>query len=121
MSPESSAPLTDALETARVTLVTIIAPITLSDTILNDLRDIGVTGYTTWKVDGFGTHGTRELGLNDEPNIHIDTLVSAEIARAILGRMNHESRRRRAGRVCARGGSSPWASLPVMMASERRR
>jgi nitrogen regulatory protein PII len=91
MSLESNTPLADALETASITLVTIIAPITLSDALLNDLRDIGVTGYTTWKVDGFGTHGTREFGLNDEPNIHIDTLVSAEIARAILARMNTRS------------------------------
>ena len=83
--------MADAFETAKVTLVTIIAPITLSDGLLNDLRDIGVTGYTTSKVDGFGKHGTREFGLNDEPNVRIDTLVSAEIARTILGRMNARS------------------------------
>ena len=91
MSIETNTPLADALETARVTLVTIIAPITLSEALLNDLRDIGVSGYTTSKVDGFGKHGTREFGLNDEPNVRIDTLVSAEIARTILGRMNARS------------------------------
>ena len=80
--------MANALETASVKLVTIIAPCTLEDTILAELVEIGVTGYTTVKVHGHGKHGARRLGLFDEPNIRIDTLVSAELARAILGRMD---------------------------------
>ena len=83
--------MADALKTASVKLVTIIVPITLADAILKDLREVGVTGYTTAKVDGWGKHGARQFGLSDEPNIRIDTLVSAEMARVILGRMDSRS------------------------------
>ncbi|HWZ88202.1 MAG TPA: hypothetical protein VNW92_05110 [Polyangiaceae bacterium] len=83
--------MTDELQTASVKLVTIIAPITLRDTIVNDLQEIGATGYSTVKVDGWGKHGTRQFGLNDEPNIRIDTLVSSDAARAILARMDARS------------------------------
>jgi|CZKU01.1.fsa_nt_gi hypothetical protein len=83
--------MADSLETASVKLVTIIAPCTLGDAIVSELREIGVTGYTTANVDGWGEHGMRQFGLNDEPNIRIDTLVSAELARAILGRMDARS------------------------------
>ena len=51
--------MADPLEIANVKLVTIIAPITLGDTILNDLQQVGVTGYTTTTVDGWGKHGAR--------------------------------------------------------------
>jgi hypothetical protein len=83
--------MADPLEIANVKLVTIIAPITLGDTILNDLQQVGVTGYTTTTVDGWGKHGARQFGLNDEPNIRVDTLVSPELAHAILERMNARS------------------------------
>ena len=73
-----------AVETASVKLVTILGPITLGDTILAELRELGVTGYTTATAHGWGEHGARQFGLNEEPNIRIDTLVSAEMARAIL-------------------------------------
>jgi nitrogen regulatory protein PII len=76
--------MADPFETANMKLVTIIAPITQGDTILSDLRQLGVTGYTTTTVDGWGKHGSRQFGLNDEPNIRIDILVFAELAHAIL-------------------------------------
>jgi len=76
--------MADALETANVKLVTIIAPITLADAIASDLRDLGVSGCTMAKVEGWGKHGARQFGLNDEPNIRVETLVSAEVCRTIL-------------------------------------
>lgn len=83
--------MADPEQTARVRLVTIIAPCWLGETLLKDLREIGVTGYTTAKVDGWGGHGPRRFGLTDEPNIRIDTLVSTELARLILERMDAKS------------------------------
>ena len=80
--------MANSVETASVKLVTILAPVTLGDAIVNELRQIGVTGYTTSQVNGWGQHGTRQFGLNDEPNIRIDTLVSAELARVILARID---------------------------------
>lgn len=80
--------MADSVETASVKLVTIMAPVTLGDEIANELREMGVTGYTTSQANGWGKHGTRAFGLNDEPNIRIDTLVSAELARAILARID---------------------------------
>ena len=83
--------MADRLETASVKLVTTIAPITLADTLASELREIGVTGYTTAKVSGWGQHGTRRFGLSDEPNIRIETLASAELARAILSSVDARS------------------------------
>jgi hypothetical protein len=83
--------MTDSFETAGVTLVTIVVPITLADGIVSDLRELGVTGYTTVKANGWGQHGTREFGLNDEPNLRIETLVSAKIARTILALIDAKS------------------------------
>jgi hypothetical protein len=42
-------------------------------------------------VNGWGKHGTRHFGFDDEPNVHIDTLVSADLARVILEHMDARS------------------------------
>ena len=83
--------MADQSNTASVKLITIIAPSTVRDTILEDLRGLGVTGYTTMTVNGWGKHGARHFGFDDEPNVRIDTLVSADVARLILERMDARS------------------------------
>jgi hypothetical protein len=80
--------MADTVATASVKLVTIMAPVTLGDRIVAELRDIGVTGYTTARANGWGGHGARQFGLSEEPNIRIDTLVSVEMACAILARID---------------------------------
>ena len=42
------------VETAQMTLVTIIAELALQDRLLSDLKALGATGYTFASVDGRG-------------------------------------------------------------------
>jgi nitrogen regulatory protein PII len=71
-------------QTAKVKLVTIVAAFQLADRIASDLRNLGVSGYTKTRADGWGAHGTRQAGFIDGSNVRFDTLVPAELASAIL-------------------------------------
>jgi nitrogen regulatory protein P-II 2 len=75
------------VQTARVTLVTIIAAFELEDRLVQDLRRLGVRGYTLGKVDGRGLHGSRMAGLVDAPNLRLEALVDAQMAARILERI----------------------------------
>jgi hypothetical protein len=82
--------MSEPFETAKVKLVTIIAPYSLGDHIAGDLKTMGVGGFTTMKADGWGSHGPRHFGLVDGANVRFETLVSAELAREILERVLRE-------------------------------
>jgi nitrogen regulatory protein PII len=73
------------VDTAKLALVTIIAASELEDHVIEDLRKLGVKGYTTGKVNGRGTHGPREAGLFDTPNQRIEVLVAPALGRQLLG------------------------------------
>jgi nitrogen regulatory protein PII len=75
------------VETARVSLVTVIAAFELEDRLVHDLRALGVKWYTTGKVDGRGLHGARMAGLTDAPNMRLEALVPAEVAGRVLQRL----------------------------------
>ena len=76
------------VETAKVSLITIIAAFELQDRLVKDLHRLGVKGYTVGKVQGAGVHGPRMAGLADAPNLRIEVLVSDEVARRILDRVS---------------------------------
>jgi hypothetical protein len=76
--------MTDAIETAKLKLVTVIASFELGNRVASELRELGVSGYTKAKADGWGVHGAREWGFVDGANVRVDTLVNAELARKIL-------------------------------------
>ena len=56
------------VETARITLVTIIAQFALQERLLVDLKLLGATGYTFASVDGRGRHGRRMRSITDAGN-----------------------------------------------------
>jgi nitrogen regulatory protein PII len=74
-------------QTAKVTLVTVVAVFELEDRLVKDLTALGVHGYTRGKVEGFGLHGPRMAGLVDASNMRIEMLVSSELADRILDRL----------------------------------
>jgi len=74
-------------ETAKVTLVTVVAVFEIEDRLVKDLRALGVRGYTLGRVDGFGLHGRRMAGLVDAPNMRLEMLVSPALAEKILERI----------------------------------
>ena len=76
--------MTDSFETAKVKLVTILASFEFGEQIADELRALGVSGYTKTKADGWGLHGSRQFGIVDGANVRIDILVGAELAQKIL-------------------------------------
>jgi nitrogen regulatory protein P-II 2 len=75
------------VETAKVTLVTVVAVYEIEERLVRDLRALGVRGYTVGKVDGRGLHGHRMAGLVDAPNMRLEMLVPASLAPRILERI----------------------------------
>ena len=75
------------MKTARVALVTVIAAFELEDRLVEDLKRLGVKGYTLGKVDGRGVHGAVMSGLVDAPNLRLEMLVSHAVAARVLERI----------------------------------
>lgn len=75
------------VDTARAKLITIIASSELQDRLEHDLRRLGATGYSVWKVDGRGQKGPRTRGMFDIGNVRIETVVALAKAEAILAHL----------------------------------
>lgn len=63
--------------------VTIVAESLLRDRLLDLLRKHGASGWSIAAVEGEGSRGNRTSDFEGR-NIHIDTIVSAETADAIM-------------------------------------
>lgn len=74
-------------QTARVKLVTVIAVFEIEERLMKDLTALGVKGLTLCNVNGRGLHGPQMSGLTDAPNLHVEMLVSSELATRILDRI----------------------------------
>jgi nitrogen regulatory protein P-II 2 len=74
-------------DTVRVSLVTVIAVFELEERFVEDLRALGVKGYTVGKVEGRGAHGHQMAGLVDAPNMRLEMLVPPALARRVLERI----------------------------------
>ena len=75
------------IQTARVVLVTVIAAYELEDRFVEDLRRLGVKGYTLGRVEGRGVHGHVMAGLVDAPNMRLEMLVAHPVAARVLERI----------------------------------
>lgn len=64
-------------------LVTIIAESVLKKRLLDDIKRLGATGYSTSSVAGSGTGG-RHTGDWEGPHVRIETIVRDEVAERIL-------------------------------------
>jgi hypothetical protein len=82
--------MADQVQTAKVELVTIIAPYELQVRITADLARLGAKGYTLARVNGRGHHGIRQAGVLDASNVLFETLVTPDIARKILAHVARE-------------------------------
>jgi nitrogen regulatory protein PII len=78
-----------ATETAKVRLLTIIAGEELVDGILENLRTIGVTGFTVARVEGRGHHGLRHRNFFALANVRVEVLLGVEHAERLLERLSH--------------------------------
>ncbi len=71
---------------AHVKLVTIIAASHAQERLHRMLTDLGVRHFTVCTVDGRGMHGTHERGFFGNGNIRLETIVTIQVADAILDR-----------------------------------
>ncbi len=71
-------------ETAKAKLVIIVGPFELHEHITKDLKPLGVKGYTSMRVDGFGAHGPRTYGTLDGANFRLEVVGTAEVAHKVL-------------------------------------
>lgn len=64
-------------------LLTIVTESALESTLVHDLEQLGVTGYTISDARGKGTHGIRSASWDANSNIRIEVISSSETANAI--------------------------------------
>jgi nitrogen regulatory protein P-II 2 len=73
------------MDTHDLILVTIVAEPVLEDRLTREIMERGATGYTITEVRGRGTRGIRTGDIPGQ-NIRIETLVSIDVADALLDR-----------------------------------
>jgi nitrogen regulatory protein PII len=64
-------------------LLTIITESALENTLVQDLDQLGVTGYTISDARGKGTHGIRGANWDANSNVRIEVICCSETAEAI--------------------------------------
>lgn len=69
----------DTMHIAKARLVTIVLPAASSERLTQDLKALGVSGYTSMHVNGFGIRGARTYGLTDSGNIRLETIVDSHL------------------------------------------
>lgn len=71
------------METVPLKLVTVIAEAVLQDHLLDEMRALGVRGYSLSEVEGEGTRGVHASDWEGR-NLKIEMLVGEELADRIL-------------------------------------
>lgn len=72
------------MKIAKAQLVTIVLPFGTGDRLTRELKELGVSGYTTMRANGFGTTGARTYGLTDGANLRLETLVTSDLCERIM-------------------------------------
>ncbi len=68
----------------KAKLVTIVFPFGTGARLTKDPKQLGASGYTTMRVDGFGNRGARKYGLTDGANVRLEAIVTPEVCDRIL-------------------------------------
>jgi nitrogen regulatory protein PII len=76
------------MNVAHAKLVTIVLPAGLGEQLTEELKELGVSGYTTMAVNGFGLHGVKRYGLTDSANLRIETIVSERLCDRVLSHLS---------------------------------
>jgi nitrogen regulatory protein PII len=73
----------------NLNLLTIIAEEVLATSIEKEIAEMGAKGYTSTSVSGKGLHGLRDNQWEGE-NVKIETIVSEENCKKILGHLQRK-------------------------------
>jgi nitrogen regulatory protein PII len=68
-------------------LVTIVTEAVLEQELLDELAELGVSGYTITEARGSGSRGIRDAGWLSSGNIRVEVVCSGELADRIANRL----------------------------------
>jgi nitrogen regulatory protein P-II 2 len=77
------------METTERQIVTIIAEAAVESRLIGDVKRLGARGYSIGHVKGEGTTGRHLQDLNG-PSVRLETIVTEEVADAILAHLAAE-------------------------------
>ncbi|WP_337845418.1 transcriptional regulator [Thermus sp.] len=77
------------MELVRLKLVTIVAESLLEKRLVEEIRRLGAKGYTITPARGEGSRGLRSADWEGQ-NIHLETIVSEEVALKILKKLQED-------------------------------
>ena len=73
------------LLTEKRTLLTVITEAAIEKTLLRDLEQLGVRGYTVSDARGRGSRGVRDAAWGEAANIRIEVICPRAQAEVVLG------------------------------------
>jgi nitrogen regulatory protein PII len=68
----------------EATLVVVIIAEELRESLLNELHTVGVQGFSTSQVRGFGRHGSRPASFFDLQNLRVEMIVHSDVADRVM-------------------------------------
>lgn len=77
------------METTERQIVTVIAEAVVESRLIEDVKRLGARGYSVGHVRGEGTTGRHLQDLNG-PSVRLETIVTDEVAEAILAHLAAE-------------------------------
>jgi nitrogen regulatory protein PII len=72
------------LLTEKRTLLTVITEAAIEKSLLHDLKQLGVHGYTILDARGQGSRGVRDAAWGEAANIRIEVICARELAETVL-------------------------------------
>lgn len=72
------------LQMEKRTVLTVITEAAMEKTILRDLKQLGVRGYTVLDARGQGSRGVRDAAWGEAANIRIEVICTRALAEIVL-------------------------------------
>ena len=77
-------------KTHPMTLVTIVCEAYAQSAVTRLLRELGASGWTSFTVEGDGSHGQRTGDIREFANVQIEVLMQPDVAEILLNRLAEE-------------------------------
>lgn len=76
-----------AVTTEKRVALTIVTESVIENTLLADLDQLGVRGYTVWDARGRGSRGVRDANWDEAANIRIEVVCNRPLAETLLAHL----------------------------------
>nr|WP_282571303.1 transcriptional regulator [Methylonatrum kenyense] len=71
-------------------MLTVVSESILEDRLIDEIRELGATGYTVTDARGWGKHGKRRGKWQQDSNVQIQVVGPRELCEAICARFKEE-------------------------------